>query len=798
MIRMFNTSGTDMTGKMQDASLPVVYAMVGDTRVNMMHGITGNLEVRTIRNALSVLSDDRRLSIEIDTFGGNIATVSYEVRSIDGERLIERNEVLDYIEQNNSIRAKLNIKDLIKPATEYMLVILIDNGSFTARYYTRIIYAANLHEEETVDFVTDFSEKTFDKKEAQELVTYLESNSMGDNSTYDHVNINSSFDQITWGSLRPKPPVEKNVTILDMDGYTSAYLIDYSLGINDETYRVREYYRLRFTEKRIYLLDFERDMNEEFTEEERRFINDKIILGIRNENVNMEESADGGNLAFEQNGGLYMFKQADRRLVRIFSFEKDQKDDRVDIRNTNDDHRIKILRVGENGSVYYAVYGYMNRGRHEGDTGISVCYYDSSLNQTEEQIYINYPYSHDRLFKDIDTLFFHDGGAYIDAYLAGSIYKINIEERKVKELAQPEELVVSESNRTAAVLEEGHLRVLDFYSGKELDVDTKGAHPLGFVGEDFVYGVAEPQDVVWSIFGSSIEPMRTVYIENNRGDILKTFSRPGVYVLGAEIGENEISLKCVSKAGERLVTLPDEEIMHNSAPEKKANTILRVATEDRETITEIELPTASTGKLQLVTPKEVLYNENRNVVIKPETEYSRLYTYAKGMLVGAYTDPVTAIADADGYSGVVVDEKDCYIWRKGKSTGNSITDISLEEDAHLAQTLNAVLLHTGVSMDTEVFLDRGENALEILGDHIDGTVLSLSGSPLSEVLYYVSIDSPVLVSYQSRACLITSYDVDSITMMDGNGTEKLDMKRAAELFESSGNDFVSYVLKTID
>ena len=796
MIRMFNTVNTDMTGTMDKASLPVVYVSMNDKKVNMMCGVTGELEVRTVRGFLTPLTDDRKMSVIIDTFGGKLNTISYEVRSINGERLIERTEVLDYIEQGDSIKADFNIKDLIRSGTEYMLVVLLDNGAYTAKYYTRIIYGIDLHEKETVSFVSDFSNKTFDKQEAQSLVTYLESNAKGDNSTFDHVNINSSLDQVTWGNLRPARPASHVINILDMDGYTASFNVDYTLEVKNENYKVREYYRLRYTDKRIYLLDFERDMNEFFTEEASRFVNDKIVLGIRNEDVNMSESVDGKHLAFEQNGSLYTYRESEKKLVRVFSFEDK---DEEDLRTRYDRHWIKILRVGESGSIFFAVYGYMNRGRHEGDIGVSLYNYDASLNQTEEQVYIKYPYSADRLKNDVNTLFFFDGGENLSVFLAGHVYKINIEDRKLKSLAKPDEIVVSESNRMAAVLEEEKLRVLDFYSNKNFEINKAGAHPLGFIGEDFVYGVAEPQDVVWSIFGSFIEPMSTVYIENGSGEVLKTYSRPGVYVVGAEIGKNEISLKCISKSGERLINLPDEEIMHNSEPEKQSNTILRVATEDRETITEISLLTApSSAKLQLITPKEVIYSENRNVVVKPETETQKFYTYAKGQLAGAYNEPVDAINEANDQSGVAVNEDDEYIWRKGRGTSAAIDDINLEEGAHLAQILNAVLLHTGVSMDTEKFMDRGKTAIEIMSDNIDGNVLSLSGCPLNSVLYYISKDAPVLASYQSKAVLITGYDTENVIIMDGNTTEKMDIDRAAELFEFSGNDFVSYVLHSVD
>ena len=796
MIRMFNTVNTDMTGTMDKASLPLVYVSLNDEKINIMRGVTGELEVRTVRGYLTPLTADRKMSVIIDTFGGNLDTISYEVRSINGERLIERTEVLDYIEQGDSIKADLNIKDLIREGTEYMLVVLLDNGAYTAKYYTRIIYGMDLHEKDMVSFVSDFSDKTFNKQEAQSLVTYLESNAKGDNSTFDHVNINSSLDQVTWGNLRPEKPASHVINILDMDGYTATFNVDYTLSVKDENYKVREYYRLRYTDKRIYLLDYERDMDEYFTEEASRFVNDKIVLGIRNEDVNMAESVDGRHLAFEQNGSLYTYRESEKKLVRVFSFEDK---DEEDIRTRYDKHWIKILRVGESGSVFFAVYGYMNRGRHEGDIGVSLYNYDASLNQTDEEVYIKYPYSAERLKTDVNTLFFYDGGSNLSTYLAGNVYRINIEDRKLKSLAKPEEIVVSESNRMAAVLEDGKLRVLDFYSNKDIEIDREGAHPLGFIGEDFVYGVAEAQDVVWSIFGSYIEPMSTVYIENGSGEVLKTYSRPGVYVIGAEIGDNEISLKCISKSGDRLVNLADEEIMHNSEPEKQSNTVLRVATEDRETITEISLFTVPpSAKLQLITPKEVIYSENRNVVVRSDTEIPRFYTFAKGQLSGVYNDPVDAINEANDQSGVAVDENDEYIWRKGRGTSAVIDDISLEDNALLAQILNAVLLHTGVSMDTEKFMDRGKTALEILNDNIDGNVLSLSGCPLSSALYYISKDAPLLASYQSKAVLITGYDADNVIIMDGSTTEKMDIERAAELFESSGNDFVSYVLHNID
>ena len=49
-------------------------------------------------------------------------------------------------------------------------------------------------------------------------------------------------------------------------------------------------------------------------------------------------------------------------------------------------HDIKILNVDETENVRFMVYGYMNRGMHEGSIGVQVCEYNGMLNTVEELI----------------------------------------------------------------------------------------------------------------------------------------------------------------------------------------------------------------------------------------------------------------------------------------------------------------------------------------------------------------------------------------------------------------------------
>ena len=66
--------------------------------------------------------------------------------------------------------------------------------------------------------------------------------------------------------------------------------------------------------------------------------------------------------------------------------------------------------------------------------------------------------------------------------------------------------------------------------------------PLGFMGEDLIYGVARTEDRVRDNTGNMVFPMYQVRIQNENGEVLKKYAEPGVYVIGSEIQDNQINL----------------------------------------------------------------------------------------------------------------------------------------------------------------------------------------------------------------------------------------------------------------
>ena len=93
------------------------------------------------------------------------------------------------------------------------------------------------------------------------------------------------------------------------------------------------------------------------------------IATVENAQFNDYVSVDGNVVVFETGGKLFSYNIATNKLALLFSYYDENHDD---ARDRYDQHAIRILDVDEGGNVMFSVYGYANRGRHEGQVGIQL------------------------------------------------------------------------------------------------------------------------------------------------------------------------------------------------------------------------------------------------------------------------------------------------------------------------------------------------------------------------------------------------------------------------------------------
>lgn len=821
---IMNQGNTDMTTEMGEPSYPIVSMFTEGHRVNSLHGYSTSMDSAYLRDTVQPVGSDRKIEVRLNTFGNSIARIAFEVRSINGERLVESTEVEEYEQNNKAIDFSITLKDLIEYDTEYMLVFLVTPEESTPiRYYTRIVLSDSMHIRDKLDYIVDFHERTFDKEAAAELTKYLESNSEGDNTTFHKVTIHSSFNQITWGDLTVNQLSEPDIAIKELTEQTGSFSMEYLVSIREgrETnyYRVREFYRIRYTPDRMYLLDYEREMDQIFDEEANVFINDKIVLGISGDEVKLMES-DGGNVfAFTVADKLYSYNVTDNKLVRLFSFYGNT-EGLLDARNAYNQHDIRILSVDETGNVIFMVYGYMNRGRHEGDVGVAVYHYNSMTNTVEELIYIPYDKSYELLATDIGRLSYVNKEGIYFFLLEGSVYAVDLESQTYQIVVsglQEDGYHVSDSNKML-VWQEGEdlyasssLTLMNLSTQQQTDIRARGGEyisVLGFMEEDLIYGLTRQRDIVVSNAGITTFPMYCVRIQSDDGGVLKTYSKENVYVIGSAIEENQITLSRVvwDEENESYEPTANDQIMSTEQVKAGSNIVTYVVTENYETIGEIVVKNDIDSKgLKHLSPKEVLFEGNRSIEI-PESAVneSRYYVYGKNGIEGVYINSGKAVDLAYKVSGVVVDDDGEYIWRRvARSTRNQIMAITEDEMSEtrssLAVCLDTILKFEGISRNTERLLSRGESVFSILGSDLqECTILDLSGCSLDAILYYVNMDIPVLALLDDgNAVLIVGFNELNIVVMDPTtGTlYKKGMNDSTEWLNENGNRFITYVRK---
>ena len=815
---IMNQGHNNMTMEMAPATLPMITMESGGVACNELHGNTVEMDVAYQKDCITLLGEGRQANFTVDTFGREITGISTEVRSIDGSRLIENSEVTGWKANGKSFSVSLTLKDLIDTNTQYSLTLILElEGEQKVYYYTTILWNDDVHISEILEFATDFHGKLYDKEVAKELTKYLEPNSkLTDNGTFHKVNIHSSFQQITWGSLEPVQEDAASIRLTQISGNVASLLMDFVVstgeGKNKIYYNVEEYYRVRYTSERMYLLDYERTMTQ-IPDTTRMYANDKILLGITDENVDMMESADGNTVVFSDMGQLLSYNAATNGLTVIFSFyDKDN----ADRRTLYDNHGIKILDVDEGGNVKFAVYGYMNRGRHEGETGIQIISYDNSLNTIEEEVYIPYSKSYAVLKDEMEQLLYRNRQQHVYFFLENGVYDVDLENRSAEQLVsirQDDSLQVSE-NHEIIVWQEGddinhsnQLNVRNLNTGEQTVIraqDGEAIRPLGFMGEDIIYGVARESDIRTENSGQIFYPMYKVCISNSSGDNLKEYGQDGIYIVDCAIEGNQITLSRIQRSENgSYQEILDDQIMNNVEEEPGQNKVVTADIDIYERYVQIQTKTTiDTKTIKVLNPKEVVFEGGRELTLDAVSEVSRYYVYNAYGVQGIYSAPGKAVKEAYDSAGVVANDRGITVWLKGNRVSrNQIMAIKEEsvtdQKNSLTVCLDNILRHAGITRNTEYDLAQGKTAIQILEENMTGVqVLDLSGCSLDAVLYYVNQDIPVLAILEDgEAVLVTGFNEFNVVIMEPSTGKlyKKGMNDATTWFAENGNHFITYM-----
>ena len=398
---------------------------------------------------------------------------------------------------------------------------------------------------ECIDFANTLHTNMLNKSDTDSITAVIEPNEEGDNTTLQHVTIHSDLDHVTWGKLSPEISCDIQWDIKETNSTYTAIQLKYQVKCkgddNDqETYNVREFFRVRYLKGKLYLLDYDRTMNQ-ILESFNQILSGKgINLGIVPKNVQYETNEDGSIVSFIQERELWCFDKNEDSLALVFSFADTEKED---VRNLYDQHAIKIISMDKNGNTTFAVYGYMNRGEHEGEVGAAIYYFNLSQNVVEEKAFIpsnkSFAIAEEELGK---LVYYNNEQNMLYVLVDGTIYKVNLktgEKEAVVESLAEGQYVAGDDGHLIAYQDNGELNdstevtILNFMTGETQKVtaaEGENIRPLGFISEDFVYGTLRASDAGKTVSGSEILPMYKLEIKDSDDKIVKTYEFENVYI----------------------------------------------------------------------------------------------------------------------------------------------------------------------------------------------------------------------------------------------------------------------------
>lgn len=779
---------------MNEPTLPVIYPQVNGKEINGMHGYLQDMENQAARESITVLPEDRALKLRISTYGNTISGISYEVRSLSMDRLVEQTTLDSWDNEADGVSVTLPIQNLLAKNQPYLLTLFVSTGEKNIRYYTRIMWSDNQYAVDMLELAEDFSRKSLDYNQARDLVSYLETNNTEDNSSLGHVTIRASFNHLTWDGLNVEMLGEPAITMKELDGTMGQIRVSYQVKITDEEGNadivdVEDNYSMRWNEQRIYMMDYERTASQRFSVSSRSLSGKRILLGITNDaSVRTKKSPNARYIAFKTGQELWCYDQNERQIVKVFSFESERDDG---VRSRYNSHDIRILSAEDSGNVTFLVYGYMNRGAHEGRVGVALYSFDASEDRINEKFFIPAVRSYEQVKADVEKLSYLSGSGMMYLLLDGTVYGIDLRSNESMVVAQgltEGSYGVSEDGSRLAwqegsdIYRSPKLHLMDLNTAQKQEIAgtvDDYVRVLGFVGNDLIYGLGNTKDI-WTVNGRVRDlPMYAMYIVGSDMEVVSQYEKEGIYISGVNVEDGRIHMRQLAKVSDQDYVFQNNDtiVCNEKFGLDPLNGIGWFASQDKGKLYFVQADQELQGtKVEARAPKTFSYENTGSLepvkMGQADTQMT-FNAYALGHYIGSSRNFKEAVDMAYEHMGVVTDENQNIVWDRI----NRKPIVNIKDPMSKANKMLRYLGDFTVSQEFEGGL--------LMVDARECT--------LSQMLYFIDKGLPVIAYTEpGKYILLSGYDQYNVSLYDPETQEswKMGMNDATAYFENLQNDFV--------
>lgn len=844
-----NRSYKNLASEMKGAELPLAYVGYGDSLLNCMHGYTSDVDLTLLRDSITPIDDNKHIDVWVENAGKYADSYSYEIRNISGDSLVEKGDI-DALDNGQGYDVLgIDVRMDLKADMEYMLVVKVKgrDGS-SADYYTRVVVNDDYHESELLQAAADFHDATFDFKalESESVIGTYKQEYMGsqpsDSAGLGHVNLASSYTDLMWDGLEPTVISSVNTFIKEIDVNYAVIEKEYKMSsITDQdvtsVYSVKEFYKLSYKEipvsdsgdagdsesdyvdeeyltddtdessdgeaeaesaemePKITMLNYDRYVDEYFDKNGIDAVNNVYEIGmVSSDDVEYRYTADNKKIAFVRNGQLWMYDYSESAITMVYSFWMD---DYTNDSYTYDNYDINIINFEADGNLTFAVYGYMNRGDHEGKLGVGLYAFDYASFEVDELMFVECNVPYEAMKSETSRLTYYDGSNFY--YMMGGKVNVvdvqsckqsyiaeNLSSRDVKVSADMSVMAYGESDDQS---KNTKITLMNMKDGKSYDIAADSGECLvcyGFKDSDMVYGVSAINDADVDVDLASFDgtryseedrdiiPASRLYIVNSDGQQIKEYAKQGCYLMKVDLDTNLLYLTRGEKTDSGFAAIKDDFITF-----KEDDNNPTVGTTHNASITGFD-------RLYFTVPaniylsyiptlnitKQKVDREASDMIMTVVRDKVTYHVYDNLGLAKIYDVAGDAINYAISVSGIVVSSDGEVIYRQTESQEYNTIAAGIFHrstgtvDASLQDCLYMVLRYQGVQVDEDQLgtYDDPVTALNELGKKQG---IDITGLSLDMVLGYVSAGIPVISMIDDgRYVLVVSYNDADVRYYD--------------------------------
>lgn len=810
---ILNQGTDDMTADMGSAKLPVISFEESGYSVNPLAGYTQEMDIPTMRDQILPISVGTSVTADIQGYQGKIHSFKYEIMTLDGKDVLKSETIS---EVSNTV--KLELGDSISDGKEKVLrITLVTENEEKIYYYMRVVRAAEFNVQQCLEFAEYFHKTAMEEGSIAELEDYYSTDGAPEGNGLQRVTLASDLKNIGWRDLKVQTVGDIIWEIKESNETYTSVMLKYQVKAGEEEkqgdfYHVTEFFKVRFLRGRASLESYERTMNEVFEGKEKNFSKNGVLLGLTDDNVSYVTNEKGDHISFVQEREVWHYDKEENRISLLFSFADAENDD---IRNYKDDHAVRILDMDGKGNTVFAVYGYMNRGEHEGQTGAAIYYYNIEDGYVQEKAFISSRNSGAIVQQRLSNLtYYNKTSNTLYAVFEGTLYRINLktqEKEVIQEHLKEGQYVFSANGKYVAYQKNGNLKDADCIEVWNLEKEKhflvevpqeELIRPLGFVKEDIVYGVGRESDAGKNAAGEELIPFYKLEIRNGKNEVVKSYQVDGIYIRDAWVADNMITMERAVKNENGYKNTTQDSITNNEEKKEKEIQLEKISSKSKGFQMRLTDENGIADRNpKLLKPKQMLFE--RAVMIdfeKAELEGS-YYVYGLGKLQGIYDKAGIAIGKADTVRGVVVTSNQTKMWERGnRMLSYQIEDISPlavnPGESSLSACLRQMFSYEQQNVNVQAELSKGKSVLDLLGEYSGGEAVDLTGCTLEQLCYLVGKGTPVLaMTGMDRAILLTGYSEDSFTYIDPSSGKKVtaEEKEVKKMTAGSQNAFYGYV-----